>query len=279
MALSQREKMLLAVPVVIGALLAHYNWIHEPLFTRKALALEEKASVEAELAREQSRLSREGNLTQRRNSLIAREQVIDAWVPGKNSATLLIWYLSQAEKGSGARIQSITVSEKREVTPKPSGEQEPGAEQPAPTLTMVRLELKVGARFIEHLLFNQSLEETPLFLNTSGLSLVREGGLPLEAVSRSLSEGRHLQAAQLLGASPPVAGVYLIDLYFKGGKAGPATDPMSFAHPAGRVDPFAMSDVDEFIRTLLQYYGRGGGGGQGGSETTQPAGPPGVQLG
>lgn len=255
MALSQREKMLLVVPVVIGSLLGHYNLIHEPLFTRKAAAQDLSEQVAGELAREQSRLAREGDLNLRRMAVNGQEQVLDAWIPGKNSAALFIWYLSQAERQSGARIQSITVSDRQQVSAKPEGapESAQGAD-PASTLTLIRLDMKVSAHFLEHLLFNQHVEKMPLFLNTDGLSLTRDGEFSFDEASQLAADGDPWAAAKLLGASPTVAGTYQINLYFKGGKVGPSTDPMTFAQGAGRVDPFAMGDIDEFIRTLLAHY-------------------------
>lgn len=253
MALSNREKMMLAVPVVLGGIFAFWHFVHDPLFARRAEALVHSEQVQTELQRDQARLAREGDLKSRQTTVAAREQLVDSWVPGKDSASLFIWYLSQAEIQSGARIKGITVGEKKVVSAT-AQEGQQGAEGPAPTLTVVQLDLKVEARFAEHLLFNQSLEAIPLFLNTDALALERAGNSPVESVTKLVEDGESWLAAQLLRTSPPVAGNYQINLYFKSGKAGPGTDVMSFGQQAGRVDPFVMDSVDEFIRTLLEYY-------------------------
>lgn len=268
MALSQREKILLVVPVALGGLLGVFYWVHEPLSVRRAAAQELSGKVHNELTRDQAKLSREGDIKSRKEAVAARERVVDAWVPGKNSAALFIWYLSQAEARSGASIKSIQVGERKVVTvapeqgqqqAPPAGQQQtPKAAQPeggaAPTLAVIQLNLKVDARFAEHLLFNQALEEMPLFLNTGALSLARGDKLPTDRVTKLLEQGNTWLATQILSASPPLDGTYQVNLYFKGGKAGPTTEPMQFAEQTGRMDPFVMTGVDEFIRLLLDHY-------------------------
>lgn len=299
MALNQREKALLSLPVLLGGLMGFYNWVHEPLFIRKADARGQYEQVRAELQRDEARLKREGDLTARRSTVQAREQTIDSWVPGKNSAAMFIWYLSQSEIHSGGRIRSITLSDRRTVKSEevaaaqaekaagPSGASQQegktgGAKnqgqntaaansrqaQPAnagqtndarpqgsaPDLTMIQLELKVDARFAEHLLFNQSMEQMPLFISTNALSLVRAEALPVNQAGEALAEGNALLAGKMLRASPVVTGVYRVNLYFKNQKAGPATASMTFAESAGRSDPFAMTGVDEFIQSVLDFY-------------------------
>ncbi len=263
MALSRREKMLLTVPFVVGGLLGFYNWVHEPLFARRAEAQTLSEQVQADLVQSQNRLNREGDLRARLQAVEAREQLLDAWVPGKNSAALFIWYLSQAELQSGARIRSIQASEREEIraaAPQEHGQGsgqaagQPQGEQEGVFLTLIQLELAVDARFAEHLLFNQALEEMPLFLNTEALSLTRAEEPPVERVAELVAQGDSWLAAQILTTSPPVDGVYRINLYFKNGKQGPATDQMQFSEPAGRMDPFVMDSVDEFIQTVIEHY-------------------------
>lgn len=274
MALSSREKRILVVPVALGVIFAFYNWVHEPLFARKAVATEAHDTVSNDLVRSQKKLVSYGNVTIMKEAVTAREKVVDAWVPGKNSAALFIWYLSQAEHASGVHIKSVNVGEKKQVTANASQQQAPGApaapqdqsqnqnqnqgQQPpateAVTLTVVQLNLKVEARFAQHLLFNQAIEEMPLFLNTDALAMVKSDKSPLAEAGKLVEEGNAVLAAQLLGASPNLSGTYTIHLYFKSDKVGPSTEPMSFAEQAGKTDPFAMSGVDEFLRALMQYY-------------------------
>jgi hypothetical protein len=282
MALNLREKRLLALPLLVGAGLAFYNYVHEPLFARRAEAASQFDKVSADLKKDQAKLTKEGNLAVRREAVAAREKVVDAWVPGKNSAALFIWYLSQAELHSGAHIKGITVGERKQVTAapqqggaqgqtpppaQPQQNQQPQQSQPqpnqqapqgdpdaAPTLTVVELELKVDARFAQHLLFNQALEEMPLFLNTNALAMAKPDTSPVDQVNKLVESGNKWMAAQVLAASPTLDGSYKIALYFKGDKAGPTTEVEQFGSDAGRMDPFAMDGVDEFLNTLSQYY-------------------------
>lgn len=324
MALNVREKMLVGGLALAGALVAVYTFVHEPLTTRRAEARDHVDRVESELVQEQKKLTREGNLEERRAKVTAREQLIDSWVPGRNSAALLIWHLSQAERLSGARIKAITVGQKelvnvdgkqeiqlgKQVGPaagqgqpapnaspgqpapkaapgQPAGQAapapadqgetpeqaaEPAQQQPAEkapaqqaqgssepantmtTLVMIPLELKVDATFVEHLIFNQYLEDAPLFLNTWGIGLTRRGELPLEKVGKLVKSGSPWLAEQMLTANPPVDGVYQMALFFKANKAGPSTEEMQFDSPPGRIDPFVMAAVDEFIRMLQSYF-------------------------
>ena len=286
MALSQREKRLLLVPVVLGGIYLFYSYVHEPLFVRRAEAAQTSQKTAQELKRDQTKLSKEGNLQVRMEAVSAREKVIDAWVPGKNSAALLIWYLSQAETATGARVTGITVGEKKQVTASEalgaSGQAQPGAQAPAggpaqqqpnaqanpgaqpaapagappdPTLMVVTLDLKVEARFLQHLQFNQALEEMPVFLSTEGIGLAPgQTENTMEIVSQLVQSGEADLAAQILGGSPTLDGTYKLALIFKGEKMGPTTDPMSFSEAAGRVDPFAMNAVDEFLSFLVQHY-------------------------
>ncbi|HWI53137.1 MAG TPA: hypothetical protein VNT01_13435 [Symbiobacteriaceae bacterium] len=287
MALSDREKRLLLIPVALGAMVAFYTWVHEPLFARRAEAAGKVDAVSAELRRSETRLAKERDLRVRREAVAAREKVVDAWVPGKNSAALFIWYLSQAELQSGARIKGITVSDKKQVAAAP--QQPAGAKQaptttgsapvqgsrvasmdsatpqgqptaapatdpavPAPTLTVIQLELKVDARFAQHLQFNQSMESMPLFLNTNSLAMEKEQTATLEEMGKLIQGGNASLAAQLLAISPNLNGTYKVDLYFKADKQGPMTGTMQFAEAAGRLDPFA--NIDEFIDTILRFY-------------------------
>lgn len=310
MALNQREKALLALPILLGGVFAFYSYVHEPLFARRALAMADHEQGRRDLQLNEAKLRKEGDLRARLSAVSTREQLVDDWVPGKNSAALLIWYLSQAEQASGARIKGIKVGEKKEVVATPGGVEgagtppntqgnqpgnsagaaqpgdqnstaangqnssgsavdpntqansqgntEAGAQSAGPlstTLTLVTLELKVDANFVEHLLFNQEVEKMPLFLNTTGLALDREKELPFEQAGKLVQEGQTHWAQQLLGVSPLVGGTYQLNLYFKGGKIGPATQPMHFDTPAGRrIDPFLLGGIDEFIQTLQDHY-------------------------
>lgn len=299
MALNGREKALIGGLTLVGAVLAAYTFVHDPLTSRRAEAGDRLDQVESQLVQEQKRLIREGNLEERRAKVRAREQVIDAWVPGRNSAAMLIWHLSQAERLSGGRITAIEVGEKELVDvdgqvdgqqgqEPPSQPQEaaasptattagapgqeqaqdedgtetaggqaqapPSSENPMTTLVRIPLEMKVDGKFAEHLIFNQYLEDAPLFLNTHGFELIRGGELDLEKVGKLVQGGNTWLAGQVLSESPPVGGVYRLSLYFKASKAGPSTEEMRFESEAGRIDPFVMAAVDEFIRALQEHF-------------------------
>ena len=278
MALSQREKRLLAIPVVIGAVLGFYKLLHEPLFARRAEAAVQEKQVADQLKKDQTKLAREGNLLVRKEAIVAREKVIDSWVPGKNSAALLIWYLSDAESKTGARIKNVSLSDSREVSAaqaKLSSNSAPGgsAANPDPTkkpgaaptetdsavmLTVIDLSLTVEGYFGQHRHFTQMLEGMPLFLDTTALTLT-----PISATQVSsellgqLIQGGHTGLAENLAAlSPKVEGTYHISLYFKGEKLGPDTGAMSFSEAAGRDDPFARAGVEELVQTMIDFYTR-----------------------
>jgi hypothetical protein len=268
MALEQREKRLLIVAAGLVGVLAFYNYVHEPLFARRAEAYTQSETTQTELRKEQKRLAAHGNVKALNEAVTAREQVVDSWVPGKNSAAMFIWYLSQAEIQSGVRIKELLVGDRKQVAARPQADSaaaqsapaaKEGAEQSAggaPMLTVVQLELKTDARFAQHLLFSQALEETPLFLSTDNLELERVGDTQsaIDEVGKLVKQGHTWLAAQMLNASPDLDGRYVIDLYFKADKAGPATAPMQFGESTGKTDPFAMDGVDEFLQALVQYY-------------------------
>jgi len=311
MALSQREKILLGIPVALAVILGGYNFVHEPLFTRRAEAAERQSMVTQALQKDQQRLAKEGNLKVRKEAVVAREQVLDTWVPGKNSAALFIWYLSQAESQAGVRVKGLTVGEKKQVTVNGNQQQtKTGAPAPAApasgnatqstgstvkpvsngspdagatsTLMVIRLDMKVEGRFAEHLLFNQALEKMKLFLNTDALGLVKAEQASPDQVGKLLEQGNSLLATEVLKASPNLDGVYQINLYFKGGKVGPTTEPMQFGEDAGRMDPFVMDAVEDFIRILSEYYNTQSlPGGTGPKSPTAPAQPgkAGTQMG
>lgn len=287
MVLSSREKLLVGGLVLVGLGLAIYTLVHEPLITRRAEAREKLEQVESELLQEENKLAKEGDLAERKAKVTAREQLIDSWVPGKNSAALLIWHLSQAEQISGTRIDGISVGEKSLVNVSgqpddPSASQgtdqgqAPKTEQKAQgssvpegtmtSLVVVPLELEVVGKFTEHLIFNQYMEEVPLFLATHGIKLSRQGALPLERVGKLVQGGNPWLAEQILSESPAVGGSYRVNLYFKAEKPGPSTDEMQFGSQPGRVDPFVMAAVDEFIRMLQDYFN--------GERSDDPSSPP-----
>lgn len=117
MALSQREKTLILIPVALGALIGFYSFVHEPLMTKRAEAETTLEDVERNLKQGQRQLAQEGDLEARRVAVGAREEVVDASIPGKNSAALFVWYLSQAEMRSGGHVKGIKVGERRAVDP------------------------------------------------------------------------------------------------------------------------------------------------------------------
>ncbi|HYF93615.1 MAG TPA: hypothetical protein VD969_15485 [Symbiobacteriaceae bacterium] len=281
MALSQREKRLLVLPVVIGAVLGFYNYVHEPLFARRAEAADKGQQVAAQLQKDEEKLVREGNLAVRKEAVAAREKVIDTWVPGKNSAALLIWYLSQAEKETGTRIKSVTLSDRKQIsasqaslanaaqtsggqpaqgakpaTPQSNPPAAPAAADASVMLTVIELDLQVEGIFTQHQHLSQVLGQMPLFLDTKALMLnpIHSTQASPDMLGSLLKGGNRDLAAQLAALSPRLTGSYQISLYFKGEKIGPETSTMTFAEGTGRIDPFARAGIDEFLQTLTEYY-------------------------
>lgn len=117
MALSQREKGLILIPVALGAVIGFYSFIHEPLISKRAEAKSKLEEVERSLKQGQRQLAQEGDLEARRVAVAAREEVVDASVPGKNAAALFVWYLSQAEMRSGGHVKGVKVADRRAVDP------------------------------------------------------------------------------------------------------------------------------------------------------------------
>lgn len=287
MALSQREKALILIPVALGAIFGLYTFLHEPLMARRAEAETALAKVERDLKQGQRQLASEGDLQARWINVKAREEVVDASVPGKNAAALFVWYLSQAEMRSGGRVQGLKVAEKRAIDPAdPTKQTEPAAcgasstastgqasgqaaeaDQvveataacsPASSIVVVTMDLKLAGQFGQHLHFAQMLEEMPLFLANDQIALVRTTAPEWDRATGLITEGRSSGAFNLLAASPEVEGAYSIQLYFKQAKVGPATSEMSFATTAGRRDPFVQDGVAEFTRYVENAFnGRG----------------------
>lgn len=277
MGLNTREKALLSLPLILGGVMGFYNWLHEPLMTRRVEAVESLDKVKADIKRDENKLQREGDLAARLAMVSAKEKTIDAWVPGKNSAAMMIWYLSQAEYQSGARIRGIQLADRHTIQAQPAGQNpgESGADgaaarsgtqsergaatqaQTGVTLDVITLTLQVDARFAEHLLFNQALEQVPLFLSTEGLALIRAEEPGAEALDGLMKSGRYDLAARLLSSSPKLTGSYQVRLYFKSNKAGPPTNSMSFDRESGRMDPFASASAEEFVELLRRHFQAG----------------------
>jgi hypothetical protein len=314
MALSPREKVLILIPVALGAALGFYSYIHEPLMARRAEVETQLETVTRELKQGQKQLVQERDLEARRQTVAAREQVVDSAVPGKNAAALFVWYLAQAEMRSGGRVRGLKVAERKAIdpanpkanvgpqgcTPDSTGASGSGANagttnsgasgdangnagssgnagvnsgaagkagnatctgsaQFAPgAILVVTMELKISAKFSEHLHFTQMLEEMPLFLGNDRVELVRTQAPDWQKAAQLMGEGLAARATNLLAESPAVEGSYTLLLYFKNGKQGPATSEMSFASEPGRKDPFATTGINEFIQYVLDAYnGRG----------------------
>lgn len=279
MGLNTREKALLSLPLILGGVMGFYNWVHEPLMIRRVEAAESLDKVKVDIKRDESKLQREGDLAARLAVVSTKEKTIDSWVPGKNSAAMMIWYLSQAEYQSGARIRGIQLTDRRTIEANPAGEKPgvSGAEgrssparsgaqseggagaqsQTGVTLDVITLTLQVDARFAEHLLFNQALEQVPLFLSTEGLALVRAEEPGAEDLDGLVKAGRYDLATRLLSSSPKLTGSYQVSLYFKGNKAGPSTSSMSFDREPGRMDPFASASAEEFVELLRRHFRAG----------------------
>lgn len=243
MALSQRERWFIAAGAATAGVLLFFQYVHAPLLTRRADAQERSERLQHELTSSQVKLKREGNPKDRLAEVAAKEKLVDARVPGKNSASLLVWYLSEAEAKSGARIKGIAVGERKEV--------EVGAPGGPVPLTAIPLTIQVDAPFAGHLLFQQALESAPLLLSMRGLAIERDEKGQAAQITRALEAGNTRLRAEILRGSPVVGGEYKVDLYFKAASAGPDTKPMNFDESAGRTDPFAL-DLDPSLQGLLK---------------------------
>jgi hypothetical protein len=327
MALSPREKVLILIPVALGAALGFYSYIHQPLMARRAEVEAQLEMVARDLKQGQKQLAQEGDLEARRQAVAAREQVVDSAVPGKNAASLFVWYLSQAEMRSGGRVRGIKVAERKTIDPAnpkanaapqgctsgstgasssgtnsgaatDSGASNGGATNSGTTnggtsgdatngnagsngnpgvnsgsagkagnaactdsaqfapgaILVVTMELKLSAKFSEHLHFTQMLEEMPLFLGNDRVELVRTQAPDWQKAAQLVGEGMTARAANLLSESPQVEGSYTLLLYFKNGKQGPATSEMSFTSEPGRKDPFATTGINEFTKYVEDAF-------------------------
>jgi hypothetical protein len=259
LALSHREKILLLIPAGLGAILAFYTYVHEPLFTRRAEASTQTDQLQSELIQSKKLVAQEGDLRLRLSAVAAREQVVDAWVPGKNSAAMLIYQLSKAERDAGVRLRGIKVSERQEVDavskPEAGTDAKDGAQPTAIKLTKITLDLTTEGMFKNQLHFHQLLERMELFLNTGSFGMTRKEEPALVRISELVQQGDDRKAAQVLATPPTLDGTYQLHLYFKSDKIGhPASDGMKFQSQPGRDDPFVWDGVEEFIQTLLHYY-------------------------
>lgn len=281
MALSGRERNLVITAGLVTVTIAVYSLVHTPLAARRAEASQALTKVQSELRREQSRVGQTGDLSLRMTQLAAREQMMDAWVPGKHAAGMFVYHLAVAERMSGTRIRGIKLVERKELAPAPKAAEEEGAEKAeAPvSLTVIRLGVEVDGPFAGQLLFNQALEDMPLFLNTDSMELKRPTlatGEPLKMAQ----DGYFWEAVRALGISPTLGGSYTVNVYFKHDKSGPDAAGAAFSSTAGRTDPFALDGVEEFMRELLRLYpATPGAEQQPGSELPKPLKQPVPQLG
>jgi hypothetical protein len=125
---------------------------------------------------------------------------------------------------------------------------------PPGSIVVLSMELKLAGKFGEQLHFAQMLEEMPLFLANDQIALVRSAQTDWQKASGLIGEGKGNTAYNLLVTPPVVEGSYVIQLYFKQAKAGPATSDMTFSSEAGRKDPFAQDGVGEFTKYVENAY-------------------------
>jgi hypothetical protein len=254
MTLTARERNLVFAGLLIAAAVAVYTLIHAPLAAKRAEATGQLASLQAELRREQAKVNQAADLLVRKADIVRREQTIDAWVPGKNAAGMFVYHLALAEQASGTRIRGIKLLERRDVTSAPQAAVDAqGQASPMPALTVVRLDLQVDGTFASQLLFNQAMEDMPLFLNTDRMSLKRPAA-DLAGALKTARDGAFAEAVQALQFSPALGGTYTVNIYFKREKPGPDGEGARFSSMPGRVDPFTVDGVEEFLRELLRYY-------------------------
>lgn len=279
MALTARERTLMIAGGLIAASVAFYMFVHSPLVAKRTEVGDALQTAEMDLRREQAKLKGAGDLVLRKLQLAAREKMVEAEVPGKHAASMFVYHLALAEQMSATRIRAIKLLERTELTPDPQGD--PTVTPPIP-LTVVKLELHVDGTFGGQMLFNQALEEIPLVLNTDTVGLKRPEIETAGAV-QLVWDGRLREAAQLLGLSPPLAGSYTVNIYFTTDKPGPDSSATYFRTEPGRIDPFALDGVDEFLQHLLIFYPSAPPAGEapsnGPAPTKPQATPPVKQLG
>jgi hypothetical protein len=76
----------------------------------------------------------------------------------------------------------------------------------------------------------------------------------LAGALKTARDGAFAEAVQALQFSPALGGTYTVNIYFKREKPGPDGEGARFSSMPGRVDPFTVDGVEEFLRELLRYY-------------------------
>ncbi len=227
MALNQRERYLLAAPVVLVAAISFFSYIHQPLFAALAETRSDLTATRTQLARDRARLKGEGDLAQREALLSQQQRDLADRVPGRRSATVLIYHLAQAERESGVVVRQIILT---------LGPTE-GDLQP------INVSLQAEGSFLSHVLFNQAAEGIPVFLSGEGLELTRTYAAVMPASSDGKAVPPSASALARLAYAPPLAGAYRFVLQMRPADGGPDTAGLSFSDSLGRNDPFAESAV------------------------------------
>lgn len=282
MVISSRDRWLIAGVGAFAVTLVAWRWGYAPLGDRLKAAHEALTQAQNELHRNQTDLKREGDQTKRKEHVDELQQQLATLVPGRESARYFVYYLEQARRQSGVQIHSLKLSQ-----PKKEGD-----------LFDVPIELNVSGMFASHVIFDQALEQIPLFAATASFTL--QGGdslsgaaaaasatplgpgtapmassgsspgakaTPSKATSKAAtavipSTTRSAPATppkSVLQTVPDVQGTYTLHLYFQNAD-GPAT-PLHFDLGSGRTDPFAFAGLGDFLDELRNAFPGGGSGG------------------
>lgn len=229
MALSRREGLLIAGTAAIIAGMVVYLRVHQPLFRALTEARTAIEDTQRTLARDRSAVKREGDLADRELKLEAHKRELTSRVPGRHSATLLVYHLAQAERDSGVVVRSIGVR----------------TDKGPASLQAVKLTLKVEGTFISHILFSQAVEGAPVFLADDALTLNRASDLPASSQPA---------ACDCSGSPPTATAQYDLTLYLRPEDKGPDTDSLTYATTTGRDDPFANVPVSALTSGLGQAF-------------------------
>lgn len=239
--LSQREQVLGGLFLAVLLLYLFLIGVHQPITRARAEARERWEAASASLAQSQARLRREGDLAAREQAVAALEQELLVLVPGKHSAALFVDYLARAEEATGVHIQGLT-AEKAEVKE---------------GVVEVALDLTATGTFTHHVLFQQELDQVPLFFRVDGWELAHDKESVFTRAQEKLEQVGPWAAEALLREPPQLAGRYRLMVYFRPQQPGPAGGEAAGAG-GSRLDPFTSDLVGEFADELRKAYGEAG---------------------
>lgn len=143
--LTAREKAILTLVAVVGALVAFYLLVHEPLLARldqignEAEDSRTRLTQARALVKEQSKL--EESLEQARKEV----ERLNRKIPGSEAQALFLYHLSQIEASSSVSVTSLKIMEP----------------QDAQTFKEYPVELTVAGPYLGHVRFFQALEGLP----------------------------------------------------------------------------------------------------------------------